>query len=252
MALSSNSIIHFTKNLESLEGILMETFKIRYCRETLYSCDKHFDILVPVVSFCDIPFSQILNHISSYGSYGIGLTKAWAERQGLNPVLYVERNSTLSQNFFDRFFHQDIYGTNEIENFNPESRKLFDLIRYMKNYQGDLYRFNRNNPTKNYRFSDEREWRYVLPIDTDYPMVVNCNNKTPEEIRESKNENNYKIRGERLRFGPDDISYIIIKNEKERDSVVSRIPQIKEAHSPDKIARLSSRIISVEQIKTDF
>jgi hypothetical protein len=252
MALSSNSIIHFTKDLASLESILLETFKIRYCRETLYSRDHHFDILVPVVSFCDIPFSQILNHISSYGSYGIGLTKEWAERKGLNPVIYVEKNSTLGQNFFDRFFHKDLWGVKDIENFNLDNRKLFDLIRYMKNYQGDLYRINNKKPIKNYRFSDEREWRYVLPVENDHQMLVNCTDTATEAIKELKRVNNDKIIGERLRFGPDDISYIIIKNEKERNSVVSKILQIKEAHSADKLARLNSKILSVQQIKTDF
>lgn len=252
MPLSSNSIIHFTKNLKSLEGILIDTFKIQYCRETLYSRNHHFDVLVPVVSFCDIPFSQILHHISSYGPYGIGLSKSWAERRGLNPVLYIERNSTLAQNFFDAFFHEENWGVRQIEDFSDDKRKSFDLIRYMKNYQGNLYRVRNPQPLKGYRFSDEREWRYVLPIEVNRPMIVNCNGKTPQEIKELKKINNEAIEWERLQFGPDDISYIIIENENERDNVLRRIPQIKDGHQQDKIARLSSRIISVQQIKTDF
>jgi hypothetical protein len=75
MGLSSNSVIHFTKNLKSFNGILSNNFEIRYCRETLITKNRTFDFLTPMVCFCDIPFSQIIDHIKNYGAYGIGLKK---------------------------------------------------------------------------------------------------------------------------------------------------------------------------------
>jgi hypothetical protein len=98
MGLSSNTLIHFTKSIKALSGILTEHFKIKYCQEIVYSISDNSKLIVPMVSFCDIPFSQIINHIDSYGYYGIGLKKEWAEKNGLNPVLYIEKNSLLSDN----------------------------------------------------------------------------------------------------------------------------------------------------------
>ncbi|MBC7750941.1 MAG: hypothetical protein H7Z73_04365 [Candidatus Saccharibacteria bacterium] len=76
MALSSNSIIHFTNEKDNLKNILEGNFKIHYCTESIkLTSAKTTIFLSPMVSFCDIPLSEIKHHMESYGSYGIGLTK---------------------------------------------------------------------------------------------------------------------------------------------------------------------------------
>jgi hypothetical protein len=251
MGLSSNSIIHFTKNLSSLNGILMNNFKLKYCREIIHTNNDHYDLLVPMVSFCDIPFSQILNHKNNYGSYGIGLKKNWAEKKGLNPVLYVEKNSHLSNNFFEQLKLQIVSENKKISNFTKEQKYLFDVFRYLKNYQGNLNRTNKR-VIPDYRFSDEREWRYVLSIESEHPLFGNMKNINNENISELKIKYNKFVENERLIFEPDDISYIIIKNESERNIVISKLETIKGKYPLDQVKRLTSRIISVEQIETDF
>lgn len=166
--------------------------------------------------------------------------------------MYVDKNSNIAANFFSHFFHPDLWGEKEIEKFTLEKKKVFDIIRYMKNYQGDLYRLKAKKPLKDYRFSDEREWRFVLPVSSKNPMLINCVDKKTDQIIELKRDSNQSIEYERLQFGPDDINYIIIKTEKERDSIIARLPQIKDGHDKNSVARLSSRIISVQQIKSDF
>src|SRR4029078_6474070 len=99
MALSSNSIIHFTELKDSLKGILKENFKVSYCLENTIIGNSLSSYAVPMVSFCDIPLSEIKQNITKYGKYGIGLTKACAEEKKLNPVLYVEKDSFLSRSY---------------------------------------------------------------------------------------------------------------------------------------------------------
>jgi hemerythrin-like domain-containing protein len=251
MGLSSNTIIHFTKNFQSLKGILENNFKIFYCREKIKSNNVHIDYLVPMVSFCDIPLSQVLNHINSYGCYGIGLKKSWAEKEGLNPVLYIERNSILSKSILTDLLTLLKNGKNKINELNVNERKAYDIVRYLKNYEDDLDR-GKGKIVKNYRFSDEREWRYVInPID-EHTLIANLKNFKENEIKNVKNEFNEKIKQFTLNFAPEDINYIIIKSEKERDAILNLIERVKGKNSLEEVKRLTSRIISVEQLKTDF
>jgi hypothetical protein len=89
MALSSNSLFHFTyKN--ALLRILKEQFKVKYCFEIIYTHEIPFEFGIPMVSFCDIPLSEVKEHMNKYGSYGIGMNMKWAKNNGLNPVLYID------------------------------------------------------------------------------------------------------------------------------------------------------------------
>jgi len=252
MGLSSNSLIHFTKDFSSIKGILTDNFKIRYCREKINTKEDVLDILVPMVSFCDIPFSQIVNHIQSYGCYGVGLSKKWAESKGLNPVLYIDQKSSLGDNFIKQVFKRIVTKEKaKVSDLTLEEKYIFDIFRYMKNYQGDLERHGKKT-IKNYRFSDEREWRYVLKPESDLLPFGNCSKLTSDKIIESKRKRNELASKERLQFSPDDIAYIIIKKDSEREKLIDELNKIRGRFLQEELRRLSSRIISTEQILTDF
>lgn len=253
MSLSSNSLLHFTKNFNNLKGILTKTFKVNYCRENLKAGDKFFDILVPVVSFSDVPFSQVMHQIKAYGSYGIGLSKSWAMRNGLNPVLYVERESNIGSTFYQSLFSKISSDQISLMHMETENKNIMDIIRYMKNYEGDLERIGRKTK-RNYRFSDEREWRYVLPPSNVNQLFGNCNTfyGKGEFIKILKTQLNEKIAHEYLHFGPEDVTYIIIKSERERDKTIEVIRDIKDVHGELVVSRIASKIVTVEQIKGDY
>lgn len=252
MGLSSNTIIHFTKKISSLKGILTSDFSIRYCQEIIQSNSSTIELLIPMVSFCDIPFSQIIQHVNNYGSYGIGLSKKWAEVNGLNPVLYLEKKSNLSNNITENLF-PTLRGSSpkKIKEFTLETQKSRDFLRYIKNYQGDLIRAGKLIK-KDYRFSDEREWRYVLEPSIDYLFYANIKNVPKAEIPKKKEKHNKEVKSQSLKLTPNDIIYIIIKKESERDGIITTIEKAKGKFSHTEVKRLTSRIISIEQLKTDF
>jgi hypothetical protein len=160
MPLSANSLFHFTSTKDALYGILNQTFRLFYCKEEFTLGGKPFSVRVPMVSFCDIPLSAIKNHINSYGSYGLGLSKDWGKREKLNPVLYVEQDSLLSRSC-ERALNRFVLEEGKTKEVTDADRlAVLDLLRYIKNYQGDLKRSD-GAYTPDYRFSDEREWRYV-------------------------------------------------------------------------------------------
>lgn len=109
-----------------------------------------------MISFCDIPLSDSEQHFDAYGKYGIGLTKNWAVRNGVNPVLYIDHNSLFAKSLYKLIKERRKKGTNITLN---QSNQILQIKAYAKNYSGHLKRKLVDNP--NYKFYDEREWRLV-------------------------------------------------------------------------------------------
>lgn len=236
MALSSNSVIHFTKTKENLMGILEKDFQVKYCLEEIIIGGKDIPYASPIISFCDIPLSEVKNHINNYGTYGIGLTKEWAKQQRLNPVSYIEKNSFFSESLLNILASADDIHTPHVLN----------LVSYIKNYENILIRENETH--NNYRFADEKEWRYVPDLKDEDRQVL-----TKETYLNDKDSFNQKLKNIKLTFTPNDIKYIIIDNESEIKEFLNFLRNIKgHKYSWDDIERLGTRIITSDQIKTDF
>jgi hypothetical protein len=250
MGLSPSTLFHLTEKKLDLKGILSETFKLKYCTETI-QLKKPFEIMVPMVSFCDIKISEIVDHIDKYGSYGIGLSKTWAIRQRLNPVYYVNTKSNLSANFIEAV--KEMRDNIDLKNINSEFHQFLyavDLLRNMKCYEGVLDRKGKKD--KNYRFADEREWRYVPEMTTDLKPKIK-----PWTLKHiylaNKNLFDDSLKNERLAFKADDIHYILVAKDSEINEIIKHIEDTKGSrYSMQAIKRLNSRIISVERIRNDF
>ncbi|MBX3711428.1 MAG: hypothetical protein KF800_05660 [Lysobacter sp.] len=246
MPISPNSIIHFTKSKESLKGILSDNFKLKYCREIMPFSDEQVVVYVPMVSFCDIPLSQVKEHIEKYGEYGLGLTREWAVKNKLNPVLYVEPSSHLSESYLaviNQFF------PGAVEQSDEESqglRNIADFLRYMKPYQGPLIREGREHGS--YRFSDEREWRFVPSHQAECEMLY-----TEHDGEGYRKKAALSLDALRLHFEPNDIKYIIIKDDSEISEFISHLRGVKGGkYLFNDVDRLSARILTAEQIRSDF
>ncbi|HHF2874138.1 TPA: abortive infection system antitoxin AbiGi family protein, partial [Vibrio diabolicus] len=212
--------------------------------------NQEYVMYVPMVSFCDIPLSQIKDHIKKYGKYGIGLTKTWAEQSKLNPVLYIEKQSNISQCLdlaYDKLVY-DIEGN--IDQLPKANRCFYDVFRHIKNYEADLIR--KNTVHKNYRFYDEREWRFVPSTCEDCLMVMG------EEIFNSPKNNPLrlkamqKIKNQILKFDIRDIKYLIVKDESDINTLVQHLKRTKGNISYDEMDKLLTRVLTAEQIHTDL
>lgn len=198
-----------------------------------------------MVSFCDIPLSQVKEHISKYGAYGIGLTKEWAQKSKLNPVLYIEQNSYLSKSYRNIYYKYVVDSGKNLYEIDDKQKSIIDILRYIKNYQSDLIRGGQ--VYKNYRFSDEREWRYVLDYEEEAQLIHAINNNYNKDIA-NKSLENYK-----LIFEPNDIKYIIIEREDEIPEFLNILKEAKgKTYTYHDIERLMTRIITTEQIIEDF
>lgn len=251
--LSPNSLFHFTSSFENMLGILEDTFYPRYCYE-------EFDLVArgkgkgfmknafPMVCFCDITLSQLTSHIATYGRYGFGMKKEWGIRNGLNPVIYFNRDSHMAKSFVE-VVDQVI----KIKGRNVAP--LGGVTEYLKPYKGNLYRGGRVTK-KDVRFYDEHEWRYVpdIVVMKKHGMELTISAEMYRQSKKLKDANKKLERDEtRLAFDADDIKYIIIDKESEINEMIGKLKAIKGSkYNFDTVERLASRIITVKQIEEDF
>ncbi|PRZ19381.1 abortive infection system antitoxin AbiGi family protein [Flavobacterium granuli] len=245
MAISTNSIIHYTDSFNILALILKEGFKIKYCAEILKLDDGTSNAAHPMISFCDIPLSDSKQHFNAYGKYGIGLTKNWAVKNGVNPVLYIDSNSLFAKSLHELIKERRKKDTNLTSS---QARNILKIKAYAKNYSGHLKR--KSVDISNYKYYDEREWRLV-------PESSKMNNATFSldlaSYNKSKETYNEKISDCRFTFKSNDISYIIVEHTSEIPKMINVLrTEYSEKCTAKELDILFSKICSTEQIIADY
>lgn len=255
MAVCTNSVIHYTKGSDDLSGIdvlkkiLREGFIPKCCKEMILKGDEKIVMNISEVSFCDIPLSQISDHVSAYGPYAIGLTKDWARLKGLNPVIYITKDSIIqgalidilqtTKSIVEAVPSLGAYGLNLLH-----SAKV--NLSFFKYESAPLYRKG-ELIEENYLYYKEREWRYVVnPIEFEEGIIL----EEPITKIQKRNERLKDIRY-RLGFQIEDISYIIVEKESEIPDMVSFVKELYKDESAE-VDILLTKITSMERIKSDY
>lgn len=281
--LSSKNLFHFTKK-SVLENILKNKFYAMYCKEEIFSTvfnKKHPPHYIPMVSFCNIPLTMVKNHCKLYGSYGIGLTKRWALRNKINPVLYSYRNSAYMKTYntndkqfklLEKYLEKNKFpATFKTKNRYVVSPKKIFLdsfkkpLLFLKPIEG------LNKRGEKAFFYDEKEWRYV-------PELFNMNNAMIAYRKVKKSDFRYPNREKvrvpissikhlnqkilkhgirhfqayRLSFELSDIKFIILKNDKDIPDMIKFINKVFDGEDKNKLKTLVSKILTLEQFKEDF
>lgn len=250
-SLYPTTLFHFTSK-EALYSILTSTFRVSYAREKIYAPNSTREFAVPMVSFCDIKMADLKYFAEKkYGDFGIGLTKEWANRMSLNPVMYVNQHCDIAERFNDGL--RSVYAVlGSTTSATKGYHNLMNTYRYMKNYEGDLIREIEGKmvTTPNYRFADEREWRYVPPFETEgvEPFIA----ISRIDSKPKKDKYNSEISHIRLPFQPEDIKYLIVERDEDILDLIRHLDIAKQRFDPNTKKRLTSRILTLDQIKNDF
>ena len=250
-----------------------------YCEEDLSFDNNEFVVGIPMASFCDIPITLLDEHNSRYGNYGVALTKEWAIRKGLTPIMYIANDDVLRSVYYHHERNQkviDWYNRIDVKKRLAEDTVLkgfpledyvkmlsakqehafnTHIIGYLKQYEGKYQKKSINNYAEN-------EWRYIVPDEDGtnwfwskdaymkwrFPNN-NMNAKKPAPSKE--------LRQYTLTFENTDISYVLIRNEEFKKKVIEYIKGLtsiggnvitNERQKDD----LISKIITLEQVKRDF
>lgn len=269
MAISSNSLFHVTSSFDNLVGILKEGFRANYCYETFSYNWLEEDvtapdskgtqgIYVPMVSFSDIPLREIKAHFKKYkATCAIGLSKDWGIQKGLNPILYTQEQSKLTESLI-RFMFDNFEQTPS--DFNIPANETYRLFRYIlnhtKNYKGIIRKGKLEPDNLAY---DEKEWRYI-PTDEQLKAVGitkdlldNLESVGDAISSDPFNMENVKYQREvvqqiRLNFAPEDVRYLIVDNKKN----IKKLVELLRNKFGEKAGRLIPTVFTLEQVFEDF
>lgn len=250
--LSSDTLFQYTGSSDTIERILEgKNFWPRY--STQYNWNG-YQFAIPVCCFCDIPLSKVLDHVSFYGKFGIGMKKSWAVDNKFTPTVYVGNNSHM----FNKY--KNIVSTIASTGLQKKDEDDIRLLFLLKRISGKDYRLEKENDDYKYvekgvrKFYDEREWRFV-PTLTSYAEYFKISKEkyTKEEIDKFSNET--KDLGPKFKFS--DINYIVVDTETSRRNLIHKLSDGKNSGkfgfaSEYEQYLLMSKILSCEQIKNDF
>src|SRR5262245_55949793 len=266
--LSSATLFHFTRSLDTLKSILDSGLRPFYSSEDL----KIFGVKecpgVPMVSLCDIPLSQTRKHVDDYGRYAIGFDKKWGMTKNISPVHYIYEGSICARvilDIYDSLPSGSFYKNCSCMKFNTRTAIFF----YGKPYRGSLLRKDASGRIVDkgeVSFYDEREWRYVPFADQTTNMEA-----IPDAVRAMLSEGELKDANilssasaslhdhYKLKFGAEDVKYVIVDKENEIPDLVDFINGLKGCKNNEvggctenERKRLMTRVISMRQIEEDF
>lgn len=265
MNIHSESIFHYT-DFDTLKAILTDgCFRPSYCTESLISNKEYY---VPMVSFCDIPLTQTVQLADSkngfYGNCAIGMTKVWALSNGLNPVLYIHKESLLSK----RIVVSNIFKSIGDKEKNKQTQKTSTDIslslffknhyQFYKNFEGKVVFGKPPKTIENYIFYKEREWRYVpniksLHATTHPPIIFDLDIKE----KMGKKPHFEAISTYSPKFRLSDISYLIVEDKIQKLALLNWIIEENPLSFTPKTkdwaqSFLFSNIFTFQQIRTDF
>lgn len=241
----SHTLFHFTKSRETLKQIIRNGFWPRFCLEDVswLGYEEFPFIAYPIVCFCDIPLSRIQEHVGFYGEFGLGLTKEWAETNGLNPVLYVSSENSISKSFRELNEHANNLNGEKQHAAKTTMRYLF---AYAKPTIGTMV--VEGKPVQK-EFYQESEWRFIPkhPEISEYlkrsefddaNMLASANALTKEKCS--------------VRFSPKDIKYIFVKTDADIPDIINFIQKDMDEYPSADLKVLMSRVTSLESITNDL
>lgn len=287
---SSNSLFHFMKEERFLEQALKNRILFpRYCPEDISYFNIQKDhktvksISVLQKCFCDIPLHQItrplslmiihdecresssiegnetqqITHTAFYGEYGIAFSKQWGVSHNLQPVHYVNPESSFTRDIasaFEAMIDDDGINSSIVND-------MINRLSFSKPLQGQMIRtVNRKKVYYSKVFHDEREWRFIPPVDAleevgleriiykDY--IQNDLNLINEGIATA----DYKTIG--LSFDYEDIKYLVVPDNEARERLIDLLWAVLDSiHGEDNHRRkaiLISKIIVLDEINKDF
>ena len=261
--ISANVLLHFVPELRFLKTAIQKCALFpRYCEEDIgylrlnIGGERLVKVAYPEKCFCDIPIHEIDYHTQYYGSYGIALQKKWGILQGIQPIQYINANSNLIRDFREAFSK-----SLEIDEDNSDALQLSNYLvthmLYIKPLHGIRKKRVSGEEVEGY-FTDECEWRYVPDLTAQEMEMILFNNhihkKDENDVPkiDKYNEALQDLPDTWLKFQHDDIKYITVSNQVERDELIEFILNLDNGIGQQDKMRCISKIIVLKDAQEEF
>lgn len=242
----SHTLFHFTKSRETLQMILRNGFWPRYCLEDIgwLGISGAEFVAFPMVCFCDIPLSRTDEHVSFYGSFGVGMSKEWAVKNDLNPVLYMASQNSLAKTIMEisltaATLPDDEKRTAALGNFRH-------LTGHIKPSEGTMV--VAGEPVRK-EFYQESEWRFI-PRNSNIRDYLRRSDF--ENVAELERGNESVRSHSMLRFVPNDVKYIFVSSDSDIPAIVNFIQTDLDMYPSADLKVLMSRVTSIESVGRDM
>ena len=242
----TTSLFHFTRSFDTLSAILVGgSFWPQFCLEDAsWIRNRPTQLAFCVTCFCDIPLSKLDGHRDIFGSYGIGLSKDWGLRNGLNPVVYINKDSPIIAMLREAFGSSDhLYEALGSDAYTS----AIELAAYCKPYQGIVRRKAGEVPVT---FYDEHEWRYVPRTIYKTTQFFFDTIEHPEKNR--LQQLSLETKRFSIGFEADDIRYIVVERNDEISAAIELIRRAFGGASESTVSRLLTRVVSLDDVGRDF
>ncbi len=222
-------LMHHTKTIETLQSILSNGLKFYYSNENF---TQDFHVAIPMVCFCDMPLSNISDHVEHYGHYAIGFNKRSLIKKYykiLNPVNYIisAQQFKIVEQLRKAAKQMPMTSGEDPENLLLSFNDACYILGYMKPFSNNANYSSREY----YEYYKECEWRMLLPENSrsdtgeHYNWIWNQSefnewNKTYKESGRLM-ESNLPI----MEFDTDDIEIILLKNKRDIPVIINFITE---------------------------
>lgn len=308
---SANSLFHFMRKQCYLESALKrKSLFPRYCKENIQYLEltlgEHTfnEIAVLQKCFCDIPLHLLVknfspsdvfdeqqdftdeekreyirgnNHTGFYGEFALAFSKQWCESNNLQPINYLNSNSSYTKNF--RKLLNKLLNNNEIAEYYVDD--ILQRLSLIKPLRGEMPRVLEctNKEIKRLKnYHDEQEWRYIPDTETVNQFNKDNSHDIKTIIANPKILGRSTYPGEReidtlsntlqndeysklwLKFSYSDIRYIIVPDDQSRLDIIKSIMSLPtnsfESEDDNKVLNdkyiLLSKILVLSEIRKDW
>ncbi|WP_179400669.1 abortive infection system antitoxin AbiGi family protein [Burkholderia guangdongensis] len=244
----SQTLFHFTPKLEYLKSILRNGFHPRYCLEDMSWSGQSLANAFPMVCFCDIPLGRVDQHVQQYGNYGIGMSRTWAVRNRLNPVIYLSSTSMLGDSVQN--LNSELLQMDEAVKKKPR-RNFLEIARNIKPLTGSMK--VKGVMIDNVDFYQESEWRYV-PDHDQIDFFIPRSKWDTDGVIEAANKKTFEHC--LLGFNADDIRYLFVEKDADIPELVdfmrSSASGLGKRFTDEDMKILQTRIVSQESLAQDL